>query len=150
MTTILEKSRPLFHLVLLSFQYQLQFETGAAYWLVLTKPRSYGGRRDNHFMFEYVYRRNFKSNLKFLLPMDYRTAYGDSRLDGWIYEEVMDLGVTKSYYIYSDFRSVIKGHFRNKLLVTGVESRIIGYRWVQRNSSFFTQNDWTLALCFSD
>ena len=82
--------------------------------------------------------------------MDYRTAYGDSRLDGWIYEEVMDLGVTKSYYIYSDFRSVIMGHFRNKLLVTGVESRIIGYRWVQRNSSFFTQNDWTLALCFSD
>ena len=73
--------------------------------------------------------------------MDYRTAYGDSRLDGWIYEEVMDLGVTKSYYIYSDFRTAIKGHFRAGVLASGVETRIIGYRLtISRLVAFIVKN----------
>ncbi len=48
--------------------------------------------------------------------------------DGWIYEEVVKLGLTQSYYIYSDLRSAIKGHFRSNILASGVETKIIGYR----------------------
>jgi hypothetical protein len=65
--------------------------------------------------------------------------YGDSHFDGWIYEEVVGLGLTQSYYIYSDFRSAIKGHFRSKILSSGVETRIIGYR-CQKLQIFVTCN----------
>ena len=56
------------------------------------------------------------------------TVYGQDKLDGWIYEEVVSLGLTQTYYIYSDFRTAIKGHFRAGVLASGVETRIIGYR----------------------
>ena len=55
-------------------------------------------------------------------------AYGDGPLDGWIYEEIIEPGLTQTYYIYSDYRSAIKGHFRSKVLSKGVETKIIGYR----------------------
>ena len=55
-------------------------------------------------------------------------AYGDGPLDGWIYEEIIEPGLTQTYYIYSDYRSAIKGHFRSKVLSKGIETKIIGYR----------------------
>ncbi len=55
-------------------------------------------------------------------------AFGDSSLDGWIYEEIIEPGLTQTYYVYSDYRSVIKGHFRSKALSKGIETKIIGYR----------------------
>ena len=60
----------------------------------------------------------------------FRTSYGDNinHVDGWLYEEVLDIGVTRTYYIYSDFRSVIRGHFRNNKLAFGYESKIVAYR----------------------
>ena len=55
-------------------------------------------------------------------------AYGDGPLDGWIYEEIIEPGLTQTYYVYSDYRSAIKGHFRSKVLSKGIETKIIGYR----------------------
>jgi hypothetical protein len=55
-------------------------------------------------------------------------AYGDGQLDGWIYEEIIEPGLTQTFYVYSDYRSAIKGHFRSKVLTKGIETKIIGYR----------------------
>lgn len=55
-------------------------------------------------------------------------AFGDSPNDGWTYSEVLAVGLTQTFYIYSDFRSAIRGHFRNGVLASGVETKINSYR----------------------
>lgn len=57
-------------------------------------------------------------------------VFGETPFDGWIYKEIYDMGTTITYYIYGDFRTAIRGHFRNQYLSQGVETKIIAYRFV--------------------
>jgi hypothetical protein len=55
-------------------------------------------------------------------------VYGETPFDGWIYKEVFDIGRTATYYIYGDYRTAIRGHFRNQYLSQGVETKVKAYR----------------------